>query len=86
MIDHIPVLTADRLNVAKRFIILIDALYDHHVKLIASAGAEPVGLFLGEDGREAFEFARTVSRLIEMRSSRLYRAAPWPPGFRSLGR
>ncbi len=68
LIDHIPVLTADRLNVAKRFIILIDALYDHHVKLVASAGAEPVGLFLGEDGREAFEFARTVSRLIEMRS------------------
>ncbi len=75
MVDHIPVLSYDQRNVAKRLIILIDALYDNHVKLVASADSQPVGLYLGEDGREAFEFARTASRLIEMRSEE-YLAAP----------
>lgn len=75
MIDHIPVLEYDRRNEAKRLIILIDALYDNHVKLIASAESQPIGLYLGEDGREAFEFARTASRLFEMRSAE-YLAAP----------
>ncbi|MFT0891729.1 cell division protein ZapE [Pseudochelatococcus sp. G4_1912] len=68
VLDDIPVMNAENRNEAKRFIILIDALYDRHVKLIASAEADATGIYLAEDGREAFEFDRTVSRLIEMRS------------------
>jgi cell division protein ZapE len=68
VIDRIPILRPTERNEAKRFIILIDALYDNRVKLVASAAAEPEGLFVGADGAEAFEFARTASRLFEMRS------------------
>jgi cell division protein ZapE len=75
VIDSIPVIAAARRNEAKRFITLIDTLYDSHVKLVASAEAEPHELYLGTDGREAFEFARTASRLIEMRSE-AYLALP----------
>ena len=55
-------------NEARRFIILVDALYEHHVKMVASAAAEPHLLYVAEGGYEAFAFDRTVSRLIEMRS------------------
>jgi cell division protein ZapE len=68
ILDHIPVMDHDRRNEAKRFIILIDTLYDHAVKLIASAQAEPDGLYTATRGYEATEFARTASRLMEMRS------------------
>ena len=68
-IDDIPVLRAAQVNEAKRFIILVDAFYEAHIKLFASAAAPPAGLFEGTEGREAFEFARTVSRLNEMQSS-----------------
>ncbi|MDX3808652.1 cell division protein ZapE [Bosea thiooxidans] len=68
VLDDIPMLDYDRRNEAKRFIILIDTLYEHHVKLVASAAAEPHELYHARQGREAFEFDRTVSRLIEMRS------------------
>jgi cell division protein ZapE len=68
IIDHIPVLNYDRRNEAKRFIILIDTLYDHCVKLLASAEAEPDQLYLADEGYEAKEFKRTASRLTEMRS------------------
>lgn len=68
VIDGIRVIGAGERNVAKRFITLIDTLYDAQVKLIASAAAEPPGLYDAEEGREVFEFQRTVSRLIEMRS------------------
>ncbi|MGA2794358.1 MAG: cell division protein ZapE [Roseiarcus sp.] len=69
LIDGIRVIRGDQRNEARRFINLIDTLYDQRVKLIASAEAEPGALFLGKDGPEAFEFERTASRLIEMRST-----------------
>jgi cell division protein ZapE len=68
IIDRIPALAGNERNEAKRFIILIDALYDMRVKLIASAAGEPETLYAGRDGAEAFEFARAASRLYEMRS------------------
>ncbi|HEX9070393.1 MAG TPA: cell division protein ZapE [Pseudolabrys sp.] len=68
VLDHIPVMDyADR-NEAKRFIILIDTLYDHAVKLLASAQAQPDELYIATEGYEVNEFKRTASRLIEMRS------------------
>ena len=68
ILDRIPLTTFETRNAAKRFIILIDTLYDMNVKLIASAEAEPEALYRGDDGFEAQEFKRTASRLIEMRS------------------
>ena len=69
MLDDIPVMDLSNRNEAKRFITLIDALYDNHVKLVCSAEAEAHRLYVAEEGREAFEFDRTASRLIEMRST-----------------
>ena len=68
VLDHIPVMDLARRNEAKRFIILIDTLYDNAVKLVASAAAEPDMLYRASDGFEAQEFKRTASRLVEMRS------------------
>jgi len=62
----IPVLGPENRNEAARFVSLIDALYEHKVKLLAAADAEPDQLYPRGDGR--FEFQRTVSRLEEMRS------------------
>jgi cell division protein ZapE len=68
-IDSIPILDPERRDEVKRFNDLIDTLYDQRVKLVASAAAEPARLYPGGDGFEAFEFARAVSRLVEMRST-----------------
>ena len=67
IIVGIPVMGPEQRNEAARFVTLIDALYDHRVKLLAAADAEPAGLYWQGDGR--FEFARTVSRLEEMQSA-----------------
>jgi cell division protein ZapE len=75
LVDHIPVMDYAERNAAKRFISLIDTLYDNAVKLMASAEADPVSLYLATEGVEANEFKRTSSRLIEM-SSESYLALP----------
>jgi cell division protein ZapE len=75
LIDRIPVMDYAERNAAKRFIALIDTLYDNAVKLMASAEADPVSLYLPTEGDEANEFKRTSSRLIEM-SSESYLALP----------
>lgn len=66
MIDAIPVMPPAKHDEARRFINLIDALYDNRVGLIASAESEPGSLYKEGDGSDHFE--RTASRLIEMRS------------------
>jgi cell division protein ZapE len=75
MIDRIPVMDYAERNAAKRFITLIDTLYDNRVKLMASAEANPAALYVATEGSEASEFKRTSSRLIEM-GSESYLALP----------
>jgi cell division protein ZapE len=75
VIDDIPVMHFRQRNEAKRFILLIDTLYDNAVKLIASAEAPPHELYVADEGHELFEFQRTVSRLMEM-GSQSYLALP----------
>lgn len=71
ILDDIPILTREKNNEAKRFVTLIDALYEAKVRLICSAAAAPDDLY--PEGAGAFEFERTASRLTEMRS------VDWPP-------
>jgi cell division protein ZapE len=66
LLDGIPRLGAENFDRAKRFITLVDALYDHRVKLVASAAASPDSIY--ERGENAAMFARTASRLHEMQS------------------
>ena len=66
VIEDIPLLTPDRRNEARRFITLIDTLYDRGTCLVVSAAAEPDKLYPAGDG--AALFLRTASRLMEMRS------------------
>ena len=68
LIEGVPRMDLARRNEAKRFITLIDIFYENHVKLVMSAEAEVDALYGADSGFEAFEFQRTVSRLIEMRS------------------
>jgi cell division protein ZapE len=74
-IDDVPVLDYSHRNEAKRFIILIDILYDHHVHAVISAAASPDRLYVAARGTEAFEFDRTASRLFEMQSEEYLSAA-----------
>jgi cell division protein ZapE len=66
VLDGVPRLSPGNYDEARRFITLVDALYDHRVKLVASAEAEPDQLYERGEGARAFE--RTASRLDEMRS------------------
>lgn len=66
VLDGVPRLSPDNYDLARRFIVLIDALYDHRVKLVASADATPDQLYERGEGARAFE--RTASRLEEMQS------------------
>lgn len=66
-VDRIPAMTRDRRDEARRFVTLIDTLYETRTKLVCSAGAAPGALYPEGDG--AFEFERTASRLIEMQSA-----------------
>ena len=75
ILSDVPVLTQARRNEAKRLIKLIDTLYDENIRLVVSAEAEPNELYEGTEGAEAFEFARTASRLNEMRSDSYWNAA-----------
>lgn len=69
LIDHVPVLDQTRRNPTKRFILLIDTLYDKKLRVVVSAEAPPEKLYAGRaDVTEAFEFDRTASRLVEMQS------------------
>jgi cell division protein ZapE len=63
----IPIMGPGMRNEAARFMTLIDAFYEHRVKLLAAADAEPERLYPSGDG--SFEFQRTISRLEEMRSA-----------------
>ena len=67
MLEDIPRLSAENYNEAKRFVTLIDTLYEARVRLIASAADQPERLYL--EGAGAFEFERTASRLREMQSA-----------------
>ena len=66
ILTDIEVMSSQSDDVARRFVLLIDVLYDHHVILICSAAVSPEKLYQGK--RLTFEFERTTSRLIEMRS------------------
>jgi cell division protein ZapE len=67
IIVGIPLMGPDMRNEAARFVTLVDALYEHRVKLLAAADAKPQDLYPKGDGR--FEFERTASRLEEMQSA-----------------
>jgi cell division protein ZapE len=73
VLDGVPILAADKRNEARRFVTLIDALYEHRAKLVMAAEAPPEALHPAGD--HAFEFQRTASRLHEMQSED-YLAAP----------
>ena len=67
LVGGVPVMDARMDDAARRFVTLVDELYDRHVNLVCTAGAPPTALYTGE--RLAGAFERTTSRLIEMRSA-----------------
>jgi cell division protein ZapE len=72
-LEGIPQLTRNQRDAARRFITLIDTLYEHRVKLVCTADAPPIALYT--EGPGAFEFERTASRLMEMQSDVYWKAA-----------
>lgn len=66
ILEDVPEMGVHMRNAAKRFVTLIDALYETRTKLVVSAAVEPRSLYNQGDG--SFEFERTVSRLMEMRT------------------
>ncbi len=68
ILTDVPELPPEKRNEAKRFVTLIDALYEHKVTLLMTIGVPPAGIYANGDG--AFEFQRTVSRLEEMQSAK----------------
>ena len=72
ILTDIPALASEQRNEAKRFVTLIDALYEHKVKLIVTAAVPPESIYTDGDG--SFEFHRTVSRLAEMQSDKYVQA------------
>ena len=72
-VENIPFLGAEKRNETKRFINLVDTIYDDGARLFASAAAAPEALLVSKRGTEGFEFDRTVSRLIEIRSEDYHR-------------
>ncbi|MGZ9720928.1 cell division protein ZapE [Rhizobium miluonense] len=75
-LDRVPMLGPEKRNQTKRFIILIDTLYDHCIRLYVSAAAMPEHLLEVRRGTEGFEFDRTASRLFEMRSAEYLAQTP----------
>lgn len=67
ILSNIPILKPDERDAARRFVTLIDALYEHNVHFICSAAAPPETLYPAGEG--SFEFKRTISRLMEMQSA-----------------
>jgi cell division protein ZapE len=67
ILKGIPQMTEDKKDAARRFVTLIDALYEHRTALVCSAAVPPDQLYSGNEG--GFEFARTASRLIEMQAA-----------------
>ena len=67
ILENIPAMNEENKDKARRFVTLIDALYEHRTALVCSAAAPPDQLYVGKEG--GFEFQRTVSRLIEMQAA-----------------
>jgi cell division protein ZapE len=76
VLEGVPAMGPEKRNEAKRFVTLVDALYEARAKLIVSAAVPPAGLYPAGDG--SFEFGRTESRLMEMQSAE-YMALPHAP-------
>lgn len=69
LVEGVPMMGSQMRNEAKRFILLVDTLYDQGLRAFFSAEANPHALYQGSNGTVAFEFRRTASRLIEMQSA-----------------